>query len=108
MADYAIVETGSKQYWVEPKMVLDIEKIELKEGAKQVTLDRVLLTREGETSRIGKPLVDGARVICDLVGEVRGKKVVSYKFRRRKDTEKKIGHRQNYVRLLVKKIEAGK
>lgn len=106
MSEYAIVETGSKQYRVEPKTILDVELIELPEGKKEVTLDKVLFVHTGKTIQVGTPTVKGAKIICEYLGPVRGKKTFSVYFRRRKSSRRRIGHRQDYMRLLVKKIEA--
>ena len=108
MSNYAIVETGSKQYRVEPKSVIEIEKLEIPEGQKEVTLDKVLLVRNGDDIQVGTPHVKGASILCDYLGEMRGKKVTIFRFRRRKNSRRKHGHRQNYSRLLVKEIRIGK
>lgn len=105
MTDYAIIETGSKQYRVEPKSLIDVELLPLAPDQKEVFLERVLLVRSGEDLHIGTPVVPGAKVVCDLVGEIRAKKVVSFKFKNRKNFKKKIGHRQDLMRLLVKEIK---
>jgi len=104
MTTYAIIETGSKQYCVEPNSVIEIELIAVPEGKKAVSLDNVLLVREGKKVHVGTPTVKGAKVVCDFLGEVRGKKVISFKMRRRKGYKRKQGHRQNYTKLLVKEI----
>ena len=104
MSSYAIIETGSKQYRVEPKTLLEVERLEIPEGKKEISLDRVLLVHDGKQLHVGTPLVAGAKVVCEYLGEIRGKKVVSFKFRRRKNSRKKHGHRQEIARLLVKEI----
>lgn len=106
MSDYAIIETGSKQYRVEPQSVLDVELLNIEVGQKEVTLDKVLFVRSGDDVKIGAPHVEKAKVVCDYLGEVRGQKVISFKIRRRKDSQRKQGHRQNYTRLKVKEIVA--
>lgn len=104
MSRYAIIETGSKQYKVEPKSVIEVELLTLPEGAKEVSLDKVLLVRDGETVHVGSPVVSGASVLCDLLGETRGPKTVSFRFRRRKNSRNKKGHRQDLMKLQVKEI----
>ena len=108
MSEYAIIETGSKQYRVEPKTVLNIEKIALPEGKgkREVTLDKVLFVQTGKSIQVGTPTIKRAKVICEYLGDVRGDKVFNFRFRRRKASRRKIGHRQNYIQLRVKKIEA--
>jgi large subunit ribosomal protein L21 len=108
MSTYAIVETGSKQYRVEPKTILEVEKFEVAEGQKEVSLDKVLFIRNGENVTVGTPVVSGAKVICDYLGEFKGPKVVHFRFRRRKNSRRKKGHRQPLVRLQVKEIQTGK
>jgi large subunit ribosomal protein L21 len=108
MSNYAIVETGSKQYRVELKAVIEVEKLEVPEVQKQVTLDKVLLVRNGEDVQVGTPHVKGATVICDYLGDMRGKKVTIFRFRRRKNSRRKHGHRQTYAKLMVKEIRIGK
>lgn len=106
MSNYAIIESGSKQYRVEPKGVLQIEKLELPEGQKQVSLDRVLFIRDGEKIQVGNPTIAGATVLCDCVGDFKAPKVVSFKFRRRKASRRIHGHRQHFTRLIVREIKA--
>ena len=108
MSQYAIIESGSKQYRVEPKSVLEIEKLEIPEGQKQVTLDKVLLVRKGEDIQVGTPHVIGASVVCDFLGTFRGKKVRIFRFRRRKNSRRQHGHRQWFSKLVVKEINFGK
>ncbi len=104
MSNYAIIETGSKQYRVEPKTVIEVEKLEISEGQKEVTLDKVLFVRKGEDVQIGAPYIKGATVICDYLGAMRGKKVIHFRFRRRKNSRRKHGHRQDLIKLSVKEI----
>lgn len=108
MSNYAIIETGSKQYRVEPKSVIEVELLPLEAGQKEVTLDKVLLVRKGEDLQVGTPHVKGASVICDFLGDTKGKKVIHMRFRRRKNSRRKHGHRQQYVKLQVKEIRAAK
>ncbi|MFA5388926.1 MAG: 50S ribosomal protein L21 [Candidatus Omnitrophota bacterium] len=105
---YAIVETGSKQYKVSKDDVIEIEKLGLGK-AKEVKLDKVLFISDKKDASVGSPYIKGAHVVCDILGEKRAKKVISFKYRRRRaSSKKKIGHRQNYVTLKVKEIVPGK
>ncbi len=106
MSKYAIIESGSKQFRVEADTVLDVELLNLEENPKEVTLDRVLLVRDGDKLQIGDPVVKNAKVVCDYLGDIRGDKVISFKFRRRKASKRKRGHRQNFSKLKVKEIIA--
>ncbi|MDP3919522.1 MAG: 50S ribosomal protein L21 [Candidatus Omnitrophota bacterium] len=105
MAAYAIVETGAKQYYVELNSILEVEKLKLEDQQKEVCLDRVLFYKDGEKTEIGKPTVEGAQVVCEFLGNTKLKKVISFKFRRRKDSRRKHGHRQEATKLLVKEIK---
>lgn len=104
MSNYAIIETGSKQYRVELKSVIEVEKLEIPEGQKEVTLDKVLLVRKGDDVQVGAPFVKGASVICDYVGAYKAPKVIHMRFRRRKNSRRKHGHRQPLTQLMVKEI----
>ncbi len=107
MENYAIVETGSKQYWVEPGQTIEVELLSSAEGQKEVSLDQVLFFQDGKQTRIGAPSVAGVKVVCQNLGNVRGPKVVHYRMRRRKASRRKHGHRQDLLRLLVKEIRVG-
>lgn len=104
---YAVVETGGKQYKVAKNDVILIEKVKAKEGS-EVKLNKVLLAKDGSAVLVGNPYLKGAHVICETLGQVRGDKVVAYKYKRRKSEKKKIGHRQYLTRLKVKEIEVAK
>ena len=108
MSIYAIVKTGSKQYKVEPKTILEVELFPVSEGQKEVALDQVLMVSTGGEVKVGTPTVSGAKVICDYLGEFRAPKVISFRFRRRKNSQRKKGHRQDLMRLRVKEIQTGK
>lgn len=100
---YAIVETGSKQFKVSEGDVIDVELINAEAG-KEVALEKVLLYTKDGAVKVGRPYVDGAKVVCEVIGRIRGKKVIAFKYRRRKSSKKKIGHRQRLTRLKIKKI----
>ena len=106
MPAYAIVETGSKQYRVEADTVLEVEKLVLPENQKQIALEKVLFFRDGDKIQVGSPFIRGAKVVCDYLGEFRAPKVISLKYRRRKASRRKKGHRQDLYRLRVKEIIA--
>ena len=105
MSKYAIIETGAKQYRVEPETVIEVEKLAVPENETQIAIDRVLLVCEEEKTWIGSPYVKGAKVVCDYLGDLRGPKVISFKYRRRKASRRKKGHRQSFTRLRVKEIQ---
>ena len=101
---YAIIETGSKQYKVQPGQVLDVELTEA--TGDKVTFDRVLLLADGKSVTVGSPTVAKASVTASLLGEVRGDKVYAFKKKRRKDSQRTRGHRQNYLRVRIDEITA--
>ena len=101
---YAIIETGGKQYKVEPGMILDVEKLEATE--EKVTFDRVLLVADGKKLTIGTPTVK-ATVTAQVIDEVKGEKVLAFKKKKRKDFKWTRGHRQNYTRVRIDEIVAG-
>lgn len=101
---YAIVETGSKQYKVQKGDVFEVERLDVEPG-KDLKLDKVLLCSKGKSVEIGKPYIKDANVVCEVVSHLRGDKVFAFKYRRRKNSRKKIGHRQELTKLKVKEIE---
>jgi len=101
---YAIIRSGGKQYKVKQGDVLELERLE-GEKNKELILDEVLLVKTEQDVLVGEPLVKRARVICEFLEEVKGKKVIAFKYRRRKDSKTKKGHRQILTKLKVKKIE---
>lgn len=102
---YAIVETGGKQYRVAEKAIIDVEKVDAPVG-EQVTLDRVLLLSGDDGVTVGKPLVEGAKVVCKVLGQDKLRKILVFRYKAKKNERKRFGHRQPYSRLLVEKIEA--
>ncbi|MFH1771827.1 MAG: 50S ribosomal protein L21 [Candidatus Omnitrophota bacterium] len=104
---WAVVEIGKKQYLVEKGMSIQVEKLKVEEGQKEVVFDRVLLLTDGKKNiKIGTPYVEEAKVTAKFEGEKKGKKVIVYKYKRRKKYRKKQGHRQNYTLLKISKITA--
>jgi large subunit ribosomal protein L21 len=102
---YAIVRDGSRSYRAEEGAVLRLDRREgVSKGAK-ITLDRVEFVG-GDKPRVGTPLVKGARVIAEVRGEVKGEKIIAFKYKRRKGFEKRKGHRQKYTEVTVVKVEA--
>ncbi|MBI1953007.1 MAG: 50S ribosomal protein L21 [Candidatus Omnitrophica bacterium] len=100
---YAILATGGKQYKVSPGTLLDVEKLEGAEGT-EVRLAEVLAIRKEERFEAGQPLVKGALVKAKIVGQVKGPKVINFKYKRRKGYHRKVGHRQPLTRLMVVEI----
>ena len=100
---YAIIESGGKQYRVEPGAVVALERIPGEVGS-QVELDRVLLVSDGSTIKVGQPTVAGAKVISKIVAQTRGEKIYVFKFKRRKKYRRKTGHRQELTEVRVAEI----
>ena len=102
---YAVIVTGGKQYKVTEGEFLKIEKLEVATG-EAVTFDRVLLIGNGDDVKIGAPVVDGAKVVAEVVSQGRHDKVRIFKMRRRKHYQKHQGHRQNYTEIRIDGISA--
>ncbi len=100
---YVIVETGGKQYPVKEGDVITVEKIGAAVG-EEVVLDKVLFASKEGDVKIGTPYVE-AKVRCQVLEQGRDRKVIVFKFKKRKDYKKKRGHRQHYTRLKVTSIE---
>ena len=100
---FAIIETGSKQYKVQPGDVLRVEKLPYEEG-QEIELDKVLLI-EGEQRKAGTPYVEGAKVVAKVLRHARGKKIIGMKFKRRKNYRRKWGHRQWFTELEILEIK---
>ena len=100
---YAIVEDGGKQYKAVEGSTIDVDRFEAEIG-EQVDLERVLLVSDGEEVSIGKPLVDGVTVQATVVGQVKGPKVVVFKYKPKQRYRVKTGHRQKYTRLQIDAI----
>jgi len=102
---YAVIKTGGKQYRVVAGEKLKVEQI-LADVGTEITLDQVLMVGEGESIKIGSPLVSGASVTLTVLSQGRHDKVKIFKMRRRKHYQKHQGHRQNYTELRVDAINA--
>jgi len=102
---YAIIESCGKQYKVREGDSLALEKIPFEPG-ETVVVDRVLAVGEGEDFKIGTPLVEGARVTLTVQEHGKGKKIIVFKYKPKKNYRRKQGHRQPFTRVRVAKIEA--
>jgi len=100
----AIVETGGKQYEVSPGSVIKVEKLDAEVG-KELVLDKVLMVKKNDEVIFGNPLVSGVKVIAEVLQQGRAKKIVVYKFKRRKNYHRKYGHRQSFTQLKIKQIQ---
>ena len=102
---FAVVQTGGKQYRVEPGTIVEVEKITAECGAP-ITFSEVLLVGEGESVSVGTPFVKGATVQGTVVEQFRGPKVLSFKKLKRQGKQWKRGHRQYLTRVRIEKIAA--
>lgn len=104
---YAVIETGGKQYRVQPGDLIDVERISgIENRGDGVEFDRVLAIGDGDDVKVGSPVVEGALVKGVLVNEVRGPKVLVFKMKRRKQYRRLRGHRQDLLRVRIEGIEA--
>lgn len=104
MEAYAVIETGGKQYRVQQGDVFDVELMHLEEGSS-VEFDTLAISNGSELT-IGAPLVEGAKVKASVLENLRGKKIYSFKKKRRKGYRRKIGHRQELTKIKVESITA--
>ncbi|MDI3516010.1 MAG: large subunit ribosomal protein [Thermotogota bacterium] len=103
---YAVVETSGRQYRVVEGEVVYTELQRGYNPGDEIVFDKVLLVRKDGEVLVGKPYVEGAKVSGVVVEHVRGPKLITIKFRPRKNSRKKIGHRQWYTAVKIEKIEA--
>ena len=100
---YAIIVDGGRQYKVEPGMTVDIDFRDVAEGS-DLTFEKVLAVGGDDNMKLGSPTVDGASVTASVVGKIRDKKIYVQKFRRRKHSKKRTGHRQSHLRVRINEI----
>jgi large subunit ribosomal protein L21 len=102
---YAVIKTGGKQYRVAEGETVKVEKLAGEPGT-QVTFTDVLMVASGADVKLGRPLVDGARVVGEIVEQDRERKVIVFKYKRRKNFRKRGGHRQPFTALKITSITA--
>ena len=102
---YAVFRSGGKQYRAAKGDVLRLEKIEAEEGAT-IEFDEVLLVGEGSDIKVGSPVVEGATVAAEVLRHGRSRKVIVFKYKRRKNYRRKKGHRQAFTEVSIKGISA--
>ena len=101
---YAVIQTGGKQYRVEPGAIVKVEKISGNVG-DPITFDKVLLTSDGENVNVGTPYLGDAKVMGRITRHGKDRKVIVFKYKKRKGYKKKQGHRQNFTMVKVENIE---
>ena len=104
---YAVIEAGGKQHKVELGQVLEIDLMQ-EESCTDYAFENVMLYVDGDDVKIGQPYIENAKVVAEIVDEVKGDKVTILRFRRRKHSMRKIGHRQKYTQIKIKEIKVGK
>ena len=107
---YAIIEQGSRQYKVAEGDCLEIDLMDIKPNAKKIKLDKVLFVSDSKKVKIGNPYLKDAKVTASFKttaqdAVVKGQKLYPSHFRRRKNSKKRIGHRQKYLQVVIEKIE---
>ena len=100
---YAIVEIGNKQYKIAKDDQVLVEKA-VSPRTHKVSLDKVLLTAKDKNVKVGKPYLKDAKVNCEVIAHLKGKKKIAFKYRKRKSSQSKKGYRQELVLLKVREI----
>ena len=103
---YAIIEACGKQYKVEEKDVVFFEKLDVAEG-KKISFDKILLVSDNGKVQVGTPYVSGFKVEGKVVSHGRGKKILVYKYKAKKNERKSIGHRQDYTKVEILSVDKG-
>lgn len=102
---YAIIETGGKQYKVQEGQVIRIEKLDAQIG-EEVTFDKILAVKRENELKVGTPLVEGAKALGTVLDQGRGKKIIVFKYKAKKNYRRKQGHRQPFTEVKIERIEA--
>lgn len=100
MTKLAVIMTGGKQYIVKPGDSLNIERIEAKKDGS-IDFDKVLLTAEGDSVKIGAPFVAGAKISAKSEGDIRGKKTIAMRYKAKTRAMTRKGHRQTYTKIKI-------
>jgi large subunit ribosomal protein L21 len=103
---YAVIRSGGKQYRVSPGDIVTVEKLEVEAGSTIELTDVLLVSNDGGTT-VGTPVVPNAKVVCQALGEGKAKKIVIYKYKKRKGFARKQGHRQPFTKLSIQEIRVG-
>ncbi len=103
---YVIFRTAGKQFRAEKGKTLELPLMEAEPGSS-ITFDEVLLASDGTTIKAGTPLVKGASVTAEVVGQTKGPKIFVWKFKRRKNYRRKTGHRQKYTAVKITDVSVG-
>lgn len=101
---YAIIQTGSKQYKIEENSILEVELLKDSDKGK-VEFKEILLFNDGNKILVGNPYIPNCKIEAEVIKEVKGPKVIAYKYKKRKNYRRKVGHRQKYTQVKITKIE---
>ena len=101
---YAVIEAGGKQHKVELGQTLEIDLMQEESGAEHA-FENVMLYVDGDDVQIGQPYIENAKVVAEIVEEVKGEKISILRFRRRKHSMRKVGHRARYSQVEIKSIK---
>ena len=101
---FAIAKVGARQYKVTEDELISIPRVSKK---KEVSLDKILIIVDGKDVAIGTPHIKGSKVVCEVLGDSKGPKRIAFKFKRRKSSQKTIGHRDLLTQVRVKNIIKG-
>ena len=103
---YAIIKTGGKQYKVTNDEIFDVEKLEGEAGSKLTFSEVLAIGEEGESLKVGTPLLEGVKVEAEIVKQYRGPKLIAFKMKKRKGYRRKVGHRQSLTQVKISAISA--
>ena len=102
---YAVIVTGGKQYRVSVGDLIFVEKLPVEENTKVEFVDVLLIGGDGKPARIGEPTVPGARVVGKVLRQGKAKKITVFTYRPKKDSKRKLGHRQRYTKIRITEIK---
>ncbi len=102
---YAVVESGGRQYKVAVGQTLEVDRLPAADG-ETVELGRVLMLVDDDEMTVGQPTVPGARVLAEVVGDTRGRKIIVFKYKNKVRYRRKLGHRQTYTRVRITDIQS--
>jgi large subunit ribosomal protein L21 len=100
---FAIVEIKGKQYKIQEGEEIEVDRLQASPG-EEYTVDKVILIGDGQESKIGFPYLEKAKVITEILTHLRGQKITTIKYKRRKNYRRKLGHRQELTRLRIREI----
>jgi large subunit ribosomal protein L21 len=104
MEDLAVIQTGGKQYVVSPDDVIDIEIIQGLKQSDKIEFDEVLLIKKGDKVEIGKPFLKNKKVSGTIIDQIKGDKINILKFKAKSRYRRRLGHRQNYLKVKIEKL----